>query len=105
MLTPCTMPAVGTLMVSPLSSQPPLMPRLQGYHPVAAPPSDEAFSVEPPLISIELELDELSKTPQPGALSVEPPEMLKLPVTHTHVCVDIPPPAIAVADTGTVIIP
>jgi len=52
-LTPCTMAAVGTLIVSPL----PVM--LPGYQPVDAPPSDAAFSVDPPLIWIELELDEL----------------------------------------------
>jgi hypothetical protein len=93
------MAAVGTLIVSPL----PVM--LPGYQPVDAPPSDDAFNVELPLIWIELELDESLKIPQPGALRVEPFVMLKVPVVHTHVDVDIPPPAIAVADTGTVIIP
>jgi hypothetical protein len=93
------MAAVGTLMVSPL----PVM--LPGYQPVDAPPSDDAFNVEPPLIWIELELDELLKTPQPGAFSVEPFVMLKVPVVHTHVELETPPPAIAVAETGTVIIP
>jgi hypothetical protein len=92
------MSATGTLIVSPL----PVMP---GYHPVDAAAMVMALIVEPPLTCIVLLADELLNIPQPLAFNVEPPETLRVPVTHTHVWLYIPPPAIAVADTGTVIIP
>jgi len=82
-----------------------ILPEPERLHPVAAEANDEAVSVEPPLTAIELDELELSKIPHPVAVNFDAPDMVRVPDVHTHVVLVIPPPAIAVADTGTVAIP
>ena len=75
--------------------------------PVDAPSRAWADNVDPP-VTLIVAVGELSKmpplVPPLAVIIVEPPERLKLPLSQTAALLEMPPPAMAVAETVTVFI-
>jgi hypothetical protein len=69
-------------------------------------PSDDAVNDEPPVTATPLLPLELSTIPQPVAASLVPLLIFSVspdvPSRHTQVLLNVPPPAVAVADTVSV---
>src|SRR5664280_314766 len=97
--TPSTLSSIGTLIWLPVRARSLLILASQ---PVDAPSRAWADNVDPP-VTLIVGVGELSKmptlVPPLAVVIVEPPERLKLPLSQTAALLEMPPPAMAVAET------